>query len=80
LWYRNKIDGIRGFAQFIIPSYRNKAVNAAIFQKILLTVDKKKYRYIEGSTISENNLKSRRIFENTGIKPYKIYRVYQKIF
>jgi len=80
LWYRNKIDGIRGFAQFIIPSYRNKAVNAAIFQKILLAVEKKKYRYIEGSSISENNLKSRRIFENTGIKPYKIYRVYQKIF
>ena len=80
LWYRNKIDGIRGFAQYVIPSHRNKAVNAAIFQKILLAVEKKKYRYIEGSSISENNLKSRRIFENTGIKPYKIYRVYQKIF
>jgi len=80
LWYRNKIDGVRGFAQYVIPRFRNKAVNAAIFQKILLAVEKKKYRYIEGSSINENNIKSRRIFENTGLKPYRIYRVYQKIF
>jgi len=80
LWYKNKIDGVRGFAQYVIPRFRNKAVNAAIFQKILLTAEKKKYRYIEGSSINENNLKSRRIFENAGIMPYKIYRVYQKIF
>jgi len=80
LWYRNKIDGVRGFAQYVIPRFRNKAVNAAIFQKILLAAEKKKYRYIEGSSINENNIKSRRIFENTGIKPYRIYRVYQNIF
>lgn len=80
LWYKNKIDGIRGFAQYVIPRFRNKAVNAAIFQKILLAAEKKKYRYIEGSSINENNLKSRRVFENAGIKPYKTYRVYQKIF
>jgi len=80
LWYRNKIDGIRGFAQYVIPSFRNKAVNAAIFQKILLAAEKKKYRYVEGSSINENNIKSRRIFENAGIKPYRTYRVYQKVF
>jgi GNAT superfamily N-acetyltransferase len=80
LWYKNKIDGIRGFAQYVIPRFRNKAVNAAIFQKILLAAEKKKYRYIEGSSINENNLKSRRVFENAGFKPYRIYRVYQKIF
>ena len=80
LWYKHKIDGIRGFAQYVIPSFRNKAVNAAIFHKLLLAAEKKKYRYIEGSSINENNLKSRRIFENTGINPYRVYRVYQKIF
>lgn len=80
LWYKNKIDGIRGFAQYVIPSFRNKAVNAAIFQKLLLAAEKKKYRYIEGSSINENNIKSCRVFENAGIKPYRIYRVYQKVF
>lgn len=80
LWYKNKIDGIRAFAQFVIPRFRNRAVSAVIFQKILLAAEKKKYRYIEGSCIHENNLRSRRVFENTGIKPYRAYRVYQKIF
>ncbi len=80
LWYKNKIDGIRGFAQYVTPGFRNKAVNAAIFQKILLAAEKKKYRYIEGSSINEDNLRSHRIFENVGIKPCRVYRVYQKMF
>lgn len=78
LWYKRKIKGIRGFAQFIIPEFQNRAVNAAIFQRILDMAERKKYEYIEGSLISEKNLRSRRIFENAGIMPYKIYRVYQK--
>ena len=80
LWYRRKIKGIRGFAQFVIPEFQNRAVNAAIFQRILDMAERKKYEYIEGSLISEKNLRSRRIFENAGIMPYKIYRVYQKDF
>ena len=80
LWFKNKLEGIRGFAQFVSPKFRNKAVNAAIFDKLLGVAIEKKYKYIEGSLISENNLKSRRIFENNGLKPYKVYRVYQKSF
>jgi GNAT superfamily N-acetyltransferase len=80
LWYRRKIKGIRGLAQYVIPEFRNKAVNAAIFKQILDAAEQKKYEYIEGSLISENNIRSRRIFENAGIQPYKIYRVYRKDF
>lgn len=80
LWYRRKIKGIRGLAQYVIPEFRNKAVNAAIFKQILDVAEQKKYEYIECSLISENNLRSRRIFENAGIKPYKIYRVYRRDF
>jgi GNAT superfamily N-acetyltransferase len=80
LWYRRKIKGIRGLAQYVIPEFRNKAVNAAIFRQILDVAEQKKYEYIECSLISENNLRSRRIFENAGIQPYKIYRVYRKNF
>jgi GNAT superfamily N-acetyltransferase len=80
LWYKRKIKGIRGLAQYVIPEFRNKAVNAAIFSKILDVAERKQYEYIEGSLISENNLRSRRIFENAGIQPYKIYRVYRKVF
>ncbi len=78
LWYKRKIKGIRGLAQYVIPEFRNKAVNAAIFRQILEVAEQKKYEYIEGSLISENNIRSRKIFENAGIQPYKIYRVYQK--
>lgn len=80
LRYRRKVTGIRGLAQYVIPEFRNKAVNAAIFQQILEVAERKKYEYIEGSLISENNLRSRRIFENAGLNPYKIYRVYRKDF
>ncbi len=78
LWYKRKIKGMRGLAQFVIPEFRNKAVSAAIFQQILEAAERKKYEYIEGSLISENNLRSRRVMENAGLLPYKIYRVYQK--
>lgn len=77
-WYKRKIRGIRGFAQFVVPEFQNKAVNAAIFKYILEVSERKKYNYIEGSLICENNLPSRRIFENAGLSPYKIYRVYRK--
>ena len=80
LLYKRKIKGIRAFAQYVIPEFRNKAVNAAIFSKILDVAEQKKYEFIEGSLISENNLRSRRVFENAGIQPYKIYRVYRKVF
>ncbi len=78
LWYKRKIRGIRGFAQFVVPKFQNKAVNAAIFKHILDVAKRKQYDYIEGSSIYENNISSRRIFENAGLFPYKIYRVYQK--
>ncbi len=80
LWYKRKIKGMRGLAQFVIPEFRNKAVNAAIFQRILEVAEWKEYEYIEGSLISENNLRSRRVMENAGLIPYKIYRVYKKDF
>jgi len=78
LWYKRKISGIRGFAQFVVPEYQNKAVVAAIFKQLLEVAERKNYKYIEGSQIEERNLASRRIFENAGIAPYKTYRVYRK--
>jgi len=36
LWYRRKINGMRILMQFVVPEYRNKAVNSAIFYKLML--------------------------------------------
>jgi len=46
LWYKRAIKGIRGLAQYVIPEFRNKAVNAAIFSKILDVAEQKNYEYI----------------------------------
>jgi len=78
LWFKRKIKGIRGFAQFVIPEFQNKAVVAAIFRELVEAAERKQYNFIESSTICENNLPSRRIFENIGLSPYKVYRVYRK--
>ncbi|MFZ2330690.1 MAG: hypothetical protein WAW45_03680, partial [Atribacterota bacterium] len=58
--------------------FQNKAVVAAIFRELVEAAERKQYNFIESSTICENNLPSRRIFENIGLSPYKVYRVYRK--
>ncbi len=78
MWYKRKMKGIRGFAQYVIPEFRNKAVNAAMFHRVIEQAVRKKYDYIECSQISENNKRSRSVFEHSGFTPYKVYRVYQK--
>ena len=77
-WYKRKINGMRIFSQFVIPEYRDKAVNGAIFYKLLLQAKKKKYIYGEASTIGEMNLKSIATVEKSGGQLYRIYRIYQK--
>jgi len=77
-WYRRKIKGMRLFSQFVVPKYRDKAVNGAIFYHLLLQAKKKKYSYGEASTIGEMNKKSIMTVEKSGGLLYRIYRIYQK--
>lgn len=77
-WYRRKIKGLRLFSQFVIPEYRDKAVNGAIFYRLLLQAKKKKYQYGEASSIGEMNKKSIMTVEKSGGRLYRIYRIYQK--
>ena len=78
LWYKRKIDGLRAFIQFVVPKYRNKAVNSAIFYRLMIEANKKNFTYGEGSTITENNSESKRSVEKAGGKLYRIYRIYGK--
>ena len=77
-WYRRNIKGLRLFSQFVIPEYRDKAVNGAIFYRLLLQAKKKKYQYGEASSIGEMNKKSIMTVEKSGGRLYRIYRIYQK--
>ncbi|NLY88727.1 MAG: N-acetyltransferase [Firmicutes bacterium] len=78
LWYRRKITGIRIFMQFVIPKFRNKAVNSAIYHRLMLEAARKGYTFGEGSTIAEMNKESIRNVERVGGRLYRIYRIYCK--
>lgn len=77
-WYKRKINGARVFIQFVVPKYRNKAVNSAIYHRLMIETRKKGYIYGEGSTIAEMNKESIRSVEGVGGKLYRVYRIYQK--
>ncbi len=78
LWYKRKINGVRILMQFVVPQFRNKAVNGAIFHKLMIEAGKKGYTWGEGSCIAEINRESIRSVEGVGGKLYRIYRIYGK--
>jgi GNAT superfamily N-acetyltransferase len=78
LHYRKKIDGARIFIQFVIPEYQSKGVNGAIFYHMILHAKEVGITHGDGSTIGEDNLKSRQSVERAGGKHYRTYRRYQK--
>lgn len=78
LYYRRRIRGARILMQFVVPQYRNKAVNSAIFAKLMVEGRRKRYLWGEASTIAEMNTMSRRSVEGAGGKLYRLYRLYYK--
>lgn len=78
LWYKRRITGARVFIQFVVPKFRNKAVNSAIYHRLMLETRKKGYTYGEGSAIAEMNKESIRSVEGAGGRLYRIYRIYRK--
>lgn len=75
---RKRIDALRIFAQFVVPEYQNKAVNAAIFRYIFKKAGEKGILSADGSTIGEMNLPSRLSVEKLGGRHYRTYRTYKK--
>ncbi len=75
---RRKIDGARIFMQFVVPEFRNKAVNSAIYYRLMLEGKRKGYTHGEGSAIAEINTESIRSVEGAGGKLYRRYRIYEK--
>ncbi|WDV46243.1 hypothetical protein PV797_00770 [Clostridiaceae bacterium M8S5] len=78
LYYKNKVKGVRVFIQHVIPKYRDKAVNGAIFYNMIIKSIEKGYTYGEGSTINEHNKKSILSVEKLGGRKYRVYRMYKK--
>jgi hypothetical protein len=78
LWYKRRITGARVFIQFVVPQFRNKAVNGAIYHRLMVEARKKGYKYGEGSAIAEMNKESIRSVEGAGGRLYRTYRIYRK--
>ncbi|NLM37774.1 MAG: N-acetyltransferase [Firmicutes bacterium] len=78
LWYKRRITGARIFIQFVVPRFRNKAVNSAIYHRLMVAARRKGYIYGEGSAIAEMNKESIRSVEGAGGRLYRTYRIYRK--
>jgi len=78
LWWKSKIKCIRGFMQFSIPEYRNKAAISACYLSAMDAAIEKGYEWAEASTIGEENHRSLAAVEGAGGIRYKKYRWYQK--
>lgn len=76
LLWRRRIDALRFFALFVVPEWRGKGVTAAIFVRTFEVGSAKGYKWLEGSTIREENLPMRRDAERAGGELYKVYRIF----
>ena len=77
LWYKRRITGARIFIQFVVPKFRNKAVNSAIYHRLMVAARQKGYIYGEGSAIAEMNKESIRSVEGPAAG-YRTYRICRK--
>lgn len=77
IWYKRKINRVRFFIMFVIPSFRKKGVAHAIYYQTFINGVKKGYIHGEGSTIGETNHQMRNDIESFGGRRYKTYRIYR---
>ena len=62
----------------VVPQYQNKSVAEAMYYYLLQAATAKRYSFIEGSLIRDDNLKSRICIEKAGGRLYRVYRVFKK--
>lgn len=72
-----RIDTARCPMMYVVPEYQNKAVNAVLFYRALDGAKKLGIKYIEGSTMDENNLASINSTMLAGGEQYRTYRNFQ---
>ena len=79
LFYRRKITGVRGFAQFVVPEFKHKGVMSTIFLEVFLRGLKKGYNWADASTVGEENGPSMANVESIGARRYKEYWVMSRV-
>ena len=78
LRYKNKIDVARIFILFTIPEYWKKGVSAAIYLEGIQAARRLGYKWADGSSIHEFNVRMNQDAIGAGGKLYKVFRIYRK--
>lgn len=76
LWAKRRIDAVRVLIMGVLPSHRNRGVDAAMYARTIEEARRKGYRWGEMSWVLESNPTMRRIIERLGGERYKTYRIY----
>ncbi len=77
---RKRISSIRAILQYVIPSYQSRGVNAALYDRLWQTVEKRNIRYVEVGTIMEQNALSNESIRSVCGRPARRYRIFCKHF
>jgi GNAT superfamily N-acetyltransferase len=81
-WYvlrrQHYITTARFFAMGVLPSYRQRGIEAAFYYETFREAVQKGYQRAELSLVAENNTMMRRSAEAFGARIYKTYRIYEK--
>jgi len=76
LWAKRRIDAVRVLIMGVLPSHRNRGVDAAMYARTIEEARRKGYRWGEMSWVLESNPAMCRIIERLGGERYKTYRIY----
>jgi len=79
LWYRRKIDILRGLIMGVIAEYRERGIDALMYVEAAKEAFRKGYKRCEMSWILEDNVMMNRIIQRIGGEVYKTYRIYEMV-
>ncbi|MDR1941030.1 MAG: GNAT family N-acetyltransferase [Endomicrobium sp.] len=76
LYYKRKIDGLRLMVMGVLKEYRQKGIEAIMYEKGLKNALKNGYKHCELSWVLEDNTMTRRTAEMMNGRIYKKYSIY----
>ena len=78
LTQKNKIYGLRGILQYVVPEYQRKGVILVLYHETKKAMDKHHIQRMTLGTITEMNASSNGVIQSAGGELSRIYRVYYK--
>ena len=78
LTQKNKIYGLRGMLQYVVPEYQRKGVILVLYHETKKAMDKHHIQRMTLGTITEMNASSNGVIQSAGGELSRIYRVYYK--